>query len=163
VHVRRVGDRDLEDAVFEGVRDRADALEHVQGHLGRRDVVDPHEREIDEWQLVTRRQHPSDALARCDALLDERGRQGARLPRPTTGKCELVVRNELRRREQVDDELGGLVDAVRRRERRRRLQRLTLRLAKRREVGLAVAHGVVIADVTFVSLERVIGTAPPVP
>src|SRR5207237_2846867 len=56
-----------------------------------------------------------DALRRGDALVDERLRQRAALLRAAADERELVGRNELGRRQQVDDELGELVHAVRRR------------------------------------------------
>ena len=97
-----------------GVRDRADALEDVQRDLLRRVLVDADEREVDERQLVPGGEHPRDALAGGDALLDERRGERACLLRPAAREREPVLRNELRRGEQVDDELDRLADAVRR-------------------------------------------------
>src|SRR6202008_1870474 len=71
VQVRRIGDRDLELAVLVRVRDRADALEHVQRQLPRRVRVHTDEGEVDERQLVPRGEHLRDAFARGNALLDE--------------------------------------------------------------------------------------------
>ena len=72
VQVRRVGDGDAQHAVLERVRNRDDALEHVQRDLSRGFLVDADEREVDERQLVPGREDPRDALARGDAFLDER-------------------------------------------------------------------------------------------
>src|SRR5581483_10906041 len=68
--------------------------------------------EVDERKLVAGREDPGDAVARGDALLDEglcerRGLTGA-----AAHHGELVRRDELRRLEQVGDELGELVHPV---------------------------------------------------
>ena len=64
-------------SVLERVRDRADALEHVQRQLRAASSSTPVERQVDERQLVPGGEHPRDAFARSDALLDERGRERA--------------------------------------------------------------------------------------
>ena len=114
VQVRRVTHGNLEAAVLEGIRDRADSLEHVQRQLSRGVLVDRDDREVDERELMTGGKHPCDALARGDALLDEGRAERASLLRTAAGQGELVLRNELRRREQVDDELDRVAHPERR-------------------------------------------------
>ena len=117
VQVRRVGDRDAEDAVVGRVRDRADPLEDVQRDLLRRLLVDCDEREVDERQLVACREHAGDALARGDTLVDERRGERARLLGAPSREREAIRRHEPRRCEEVGDELDGLAHPEGRRQR----------------------------------------------
>src|SRR5581483_3312078 len=133
VQVRRVGDGDAQRAVVEGVRDRRAALEHVRRDLLGGVVVDAREAEVDEGELVACGEHARDAVARRDAFLDERRRERAGLLRAAAREREPVLRNELRRGEQVDDELDGLAYAVGRVERLRALARGGLGRAQGRE------------------------------
>ena len=114
----------------------------------------PASREVDERQLVPGGEHLRDALARSDALLDECGGERSRLLRAAAGEGELVLGDELRRREQVDHELDRLVHAVRRGQGLAGLPDLGHAGAKRRKGGSRSAHGLVkVADVTNPSNE----------
>ena len=115
VQVPRVGERDPEHLALDRVRDRDHALQHVQRDLRRRVLVDPGEREIDVRHLVAERQRARHALRRCDSFVDDRLRERA-AARTAADERELVGRHEARCGEEVDDELGGLVDRERRAE-----------------------------------------------
>ena len=95
--VGRVGDRDAQIAVRDRVGDGDDALQDVE----RNDLpcfrVDARERQVDERELVARGEHARDALARGDAFVDDRLRDGAALARAAADERELVGRDELRR------------------------------------------------------------------
>ncbi len=118
VQVGRVGDRDHEGVAAEPVRDGDDALEHVQRDEACGRLVHFREGEVDEGELMAGGEDPGDAVARGDALLDERLGEGAGLPSASADDCELVGRHELRGGEQVGHELGELVDPVLAAERR---------------------------------------------
>jgi len=118
----------------------------------RRCLVNAGQPEVDQRQAVARREDPGDALARCNALLDERSGERARLLGAAARECELVGRDEFRRREQVDDELDGVARAeALARERHGGTHGLCARGPKRRSVGLSVAHERLgeVADVTI--------------
>ena len=91
------------------------------------------------------------------AAASERG-----LLRPAAGERELVLGDELRRGEQVDDELDRLVHAVRRGQRLAGLPGLGHADAKRRKRRFPLgAHGVwEVADVTNPSNELSAAGAP---
>ena len=110
VDVRRIGDRDAERAVVEGVRDRDDALEHVELHLLRRLVVHRVDREVDERELEASGERAGDALARRDALVEDRLRERTSLLGATADERELVGRDEAGGGQEVDHELGHRVD-----------------------------------------------------
>ncbi len=110
VDVRRVGDRDAKRAVVEEVRDRDDALQNVERHLLRSLVVDRVDCEIDERQLEAGRERTRDALAGRDALIEDRLGQRAALLGAATDERELVGRDEARRGQEIDHELGHGVD-----------------------------------------------------
>src|SRR6185437_6959675 len=113
-------------------------------------LVETDEREVDERQLVAGGKHPRDALARRDALLDEGRGERARLLGTAAGERELVLGDELRGCEEVDDELDRLADHERRGQRRARLSRLRADGTKRRNGLLLVAQRLgEVADVTF--------------
>ena len=118
VQVRGLGDGNEQGVAAERVRHGDDALEDVQGDQARRLFVHVREGEVDERELVARGQDPGDAVARGDALLDERLREGAGLAGAPAHDGELVGRHELRGGEQICDQLGELVDAVLAAERR---------------------------------------------
>ena len=92
------------------VRDRDDALEHVERHLLRRLVVDRVDREVDERELEARRERARDALARRDALVEDRLRERTALLGATADERELVGRDEAGGGQEVDHELGDRVD-----------------------------------------------------
>ncbi len=94
---------------MEDVWDRDDPLEDVEGHELRGVVVHRVDGEIDERKLEPRREPAGDALARRDALVDDRLRNRAAQLGAAAHQRELVRRQEPRRREQVDDELRDRV------------------------------------------------------
>ncbi len=106
--VARVGDRDLEDVSLEAVRDRSDPVEDVR--LDRLDGVLLHGDlgEVDEGEVVARRERLGDPDAVAGAVVRERGRErpraGARL-----GLGELVHGDEAGRLEEVREELRRAV------------------------------------------------------
>ena len=110
VQVAGVGDGDPQRAVLERVRDRGDALEHVQRDLLGRVLVDAREGEVDEGDLVADGERAGDSLRRRDALVDDRLCQRA-LSGPSADHRELVLRDEACRGEQIDDELRHRVHA----------------------------------------------------
>ena len=117
VDVRRVGDRDAQDLALERVRDRDDALEHVQrdelrAPRGRRRSC---ARSI-ERQLVARGEHARDALARWRRPRRRAPARASRLRRAAARERELVGRDQAGRGEQVDDELGRSLTAGARQE-----------------------------------------------
>ena len=118
VQVSRVGDRDAQRPVLERVRDRDDALQHVQRNLLGSLLVDAREREVDERDLVADCERAGDPFRRRNALVDDRLGERA-LAGTTAHECELVRRDEARRLQQVDDELSGRVDRHARGKRRR--------------------------------------------
>ena len=109
VQVARVGDGDPQRPVFERVRDRGDALEHVQRDLGGRLLVDAGERQVDERDLIADGERARDPLGRRDALVDDRLRKRA-LAGAAADERELVRGDEAGGGEQVDDQLGHGVD-----------------------------------------------------
>ena len=118
VEVGRVGDADEQRVAPQGVRDRDDALENVERDEAGGRLVHLGESQIDEGKLMPGSEDPGDAVARGDALLDERLGERACGPRPAAHERKLVGGNELGRGKQVGDELGELVDAVLAAERR---------------------------------------------
>jgi hypothetical protein len=69
----------------------------VERNLVRRLFVDAGQREVDERQLVARRERPGDALARGDVLLDQRLGEGPVRAAPDQRKP--ILRNEAGRRQ----------------------------------------------------------------
>ena len=117
--VRGIGDRHVEDVVAQRVRQRRRALEHVQRQELRRRRVDAGEAELDERQVVARREQARDAGAGGESLVDERLRErAARLGRAAADLREAVRREQPGRRDEVGDELGARVDAEARQLRR---------------------------------------------
>ena len=113
MQVPRIGDGDLEHVVLEGVRNRDRALERVHRDELRRVGGDADRREVDERQVMARREHARDAVRRRGALLDQRIRDRRAVGRAPADERERVGPDELGRAEQVEDELGRLVDAER--------------------------------------------------
>src|SRR5436305_3827665 len=71
--------------------------------------IDTGERQIDEAHVMPVGEHSSDALARGEALVDDRLGKRA-LPGPPARDVQLVFGKEVRRREQVCDELRDGID-----------------------------------------------------
>ncbi len=149
VDVPGIRDRDLEDVVLEGVGNGDRALERLHGNELRRVGCHSSCREVDERKVVPHRQHPGDAVGRRSALLDERVGDGRALGGPASDERELVGGDESRVLEEVEDELGGLVDVEGASQRLRGRSALARR-AGRAQVGYPL-------EVHVLSLERVIG------
>ena len=105
-------------------------------------LVDAGHAEIDERHAMAGREDARDALARGDAFFDEGGGERPGLLRPAARERELVGRDELRRREQVDDELDRVTraESAGRERRRSRTDGLGARRSQRRSIGFVLAH-----------------------
>ncbi len=142
--VGRVGDRDVELAIGNRVGHGDDPLEHVQRDLFRRFLLDGDDREVDEGQVVAGGERAGDAVARGDALVDDRLGQRAGRSRAAADERELVGGDQAGRGEQVGDELGGGVDVRVRLQRfrgRARLARGSNRAEDRRLLVVELAQG----------------------
>ena len=107
LHVLRIGDRDLQRAVLEGERDRADALQDRQRDELARFRIDAGLREVDQRQVVLLGEPARDALGGGEPLVAER--LGERAPgRPRSNVLELVRLQEACLADELGDELAGL-------------------------------------------------------
>ena len=120
VQIARVRDGNPEDVVLDGVRNGDRALQGLHGDQLNRIDGNADAREVDDGKVVAHRQHPGDALGRRDTLVDQRlgHRRAARSAPADLGDGSRA--DEGRRLQQIEQELGCLVDAERRRERARR-------------------------------------------
>ena len=81
----------------------------VTWHQMRGLLVDARQRQVDERHVVTSGEHPRDALARREALVDDRPGERA-LARPPPDDVQLVFGKKVRRGEEVGDQLCDGVD-----------------------------------------------------
>jgi hypothetical protein len=86
------------------------ALEHVHRDLLRGLLHHADERQVDERQLEAAGERAREALARRDALVEDRLCERAALLDPTADGGETVGADEAGGLDQVGDELGDLVD-----------------------------------------------------
>ena len=107
--VAGIGDSDSQRSVVEGVRDRDDALEDVDGDLAARVVRHTGEGEVDERHLEACRERSGQALARGHVLIDEGGGERAHARRAADAR-QLVGGYEARGGDQIRDELRERVD-----------------------------------------------------
>ena len=113
VHVLRVRDRDQELVAVDRIRDRADALEDVEGdRLGglRRDAASS--TMSTTGRLWRSGERPGDALALGEPFLDERLGERAR-PGAVANEGDLVGRQDSGGLDDVGDELGQRIDLER--------------------------------------------------
>ena len=107
LHVLRIGDRDLQRAVLERERDRADTLQHRQRDELAGVRVDAGFGEVDQRQVVLLGERAGDALGGGEPLVAERLRERAS-GRPRANVLELVRLQEARLADQFGDELAPL-------------------------------------------------------
>ena len=109
MQVSRVGDGDAQHTAREPVRDRDDALQHMQRNLLGSVSRDARQSQVDEGDLVADGERAGDPLGRGDTLVDDRLRERA-VARPAAHERELIWGDQAGCGEQVDDELGHRVD-----------------------------------------------------
>ena len=109
VDVRGIGKGDPKPVALAGDRDRDDPLQGAQRHeLGRvgRDALFL---QVDEGKAVPAGERASDALRLCVPLVAERLGERSRAGPPTRGR-EAVAWNEIRRSDQVGNEVGDRLE-----------------------------------------------------
>ena len=111
VHVPRIRNGHVQDTACKRVRDRIDALEHVDRHLRRGVRIDTCFGEVDQRELVARRKRARDAFLGRDAFRDERLRERSARAGAAARHRQLVFRDQTGGGEQVREELGHRIDA----------------------------------------------------
>ena len=128
VQVAGVRDRDAENVALELVRDGHRTFERLyRDQLGRFDG-DADGREVDDRKVMTHGKHAGDSVGGRDALVDQRLRERCSVDGPPTDERDGFGCDERRVLEEVEEELGRVVRAERRRQRTARGHRGACRL-----------------------------------
>jgi hypothetical protein len=119
VQIARVRDGNPVDVVLDRVRNGDRALQGLHRDQLNRIDGNADAREVDDGKVVAHREHPGDALGRRDTLVDQCLGHRRAVGGAPANLGDGSRTDECRRFQQIEQELGGLVDSERRRKRAR--------------------------------------------